>query len=205
MKKDFKSRDSMDRVFGLPGNRHVVIHEAGHALAAYAVGFGVRKRGVVLHGVEGITYSRAPGLRSRDPKKHEFYNRGNVVAAFAGPVAEYRVNQGLVHIDDDVQSIAWSVRELFPSKKQFLPKFIGGASNHDEKWGEFWALIYVLATCTERDTVLQELDDFPGLAKINAAIFEMLWPLAQEAHAVIDSRWSCVKKLSRSFRRFSSG
>jgi hypothetical protein len=182
-------------------SRQVAVHEAGHAIAACAVGFGMKKTGIILDGACGFAYTRRPGSRSQNPKNREFFNRADIVVALSGPIAEYKVNRNLVHIDNDVMATASCLRELLPGRRNFLPKNYG-----DHRWGDFWALIYVLATWTinKRETVLQELDEFPGLAKINMTVFEMLWPLAQEAHAVIDSRWSCVKKLSHRLLKVGS-
>jgi hypothetical protein len=36
----------------------VGVHEAGHAVAGYATGFGLRPRGIELSGREGMTYTR---------------------------------------------------------------------------------------------------------------------------------------------------
>jgi hypothetical protein len=84
----------------------LAVHEAGHAAAAYSVGFGMTKRGIVLKGREGITYNRAPGFRSCNPKARDHYNRGDLIVSFAGPIAEGRVSSDLVHIDADVENIA---------------------------------------------------------------------------------------------------
>ena len=173
------------------------LHEAGHAVAACSVGFGLQRRGIVLRGREGMTYTRGPGLRSRNPEMRQRFHRENIVVAFAGPAAEYRVNRGLVHIDDDVQNIALSLRELLPRKNHFIENACG----YGKYWGEFWAIIYTLATSNERQRALAELDEFPGLAAIDMAVFETLWPLAQRARAIIDLHWSTVEEISNELIR----
>jgi hypothetical protein len=125
------------------------------------------------------------------------FHRENIVVAFAGPAAECRVNEGLVHIDDDVQNIALSLREWLPRKNHFVEDACG----YGKSWGEFWAIIYTLATSNERQRALAEFDEFPGLAGIDMAVFETLWPLAQRARAIIDLHWSTVEEISNELVR----
>src|SRR5439155_18571590 len=90
------------------------VDEAGHAVAACSVGFGMKKRGIVLEELKGTAYIRGPGRRSRNAKLSEIYHQRNAVVSLAGPAAEYRVNEGLTHSDADVQTIACALRELLP-------------------------------------------------------------------------------------------
>jgi hypothetical protein len=60
---------------------------------------------------------------------------------------------------------------------------------------------------TKRETAVQEIDEFyqtleelyqkryPGL-KLDPAIFDMLWPFAEQAHGIIEVHWSSVEKLA---------
>jgi hypothetical protein len=58
------------------------MHEVGHTAAAYAVGFGMKKKGIVLHNdtledtleqyvLKGSAHTRGPGRRSRDPRDEQ--------------------------------------------------------------------------------------------------------------------------------------
>jgi hypothetical protein len=114
------------------------------------------------------------------------------VIAFAGPVAEYRVNEGLINIDANVERILWALKELIPSKTEIIVK----ALNHGELWGEFWALVYTLATCIDWSKASADLSEFPELANIDTSIFETVWPFAQQAHAVIDFHWPTVERMA---------
>ena len=201
------------------------IHEVGHTAAAYAVGFGMKKKGIVLHldtlednreeyRLEASAHTRDPGRRSRDQKKRESYHQRNIVVAFAGLIAEYRVTQEFSYIDDDVQHIAFSLRELLEPKRRFLRKLIANVSNFGRYWHNFWDLIDILVTFTDvdRDTALKYLNDYTDYTELdedyteldedeirmeaNARLFEILWPLAREAQSIIDHRWSLVEKLA---------
>jgi hypothetical protein len=178
---------------------HCAVHEAGHAVAACAIGFGMTRRGVVLSGREGAAYTRLPGRCSHKPKIRERYNRRRLVTTFAGSVAEYRVNEGLTHIDHDVEDIALALGELLPNKKRYFEAVI----RKDES-GDFWGLIWILATHVRRERALEELDKFPGLAKVDVSLFEMLWPFAQQARAIIDLQWHSVEQMSRHLLKVGS-
>src|SRR5262249_55540815 len=140
------------------------------------------------------------GFRSRNPKmKKNFYQR-NVVVSFSGPAAEYRVNKWLVHIDSDVEAIAYGLRELLPRKMQY----INGVLNYGEHWGDFWALVCILAIISDRKRAITELDEFPGLAKIDVSIFDTLWPFAQQAHAILGACWSSVEEIAQHLLKVGS-
>jgi hypothetical protein len=186
-----KCRSEMLQTASQPGWA-LAIHESGHAVTTCELGFGLKKRGIEIMGREGMTYSRSPGLRSRNPELRQRFCEGNIVVGLAGPVAEYRVNENLVHIDGDVENIAVTMRELLPRKNHFVQNACG----YGESWGDFWALIYTLATCPDEKKALAELDEFPGLAAIDMSIFRILWPLAQKTHAIIDRNWSKVEEIS---------
>ena len=143
-------------------------------------------------GRAGMTYSRSPGLCSRNPEVRQRFLEGNIVVGLAGPVAEYRVNENLVHIDRDVDNIAVTMRELLPRKNHFVQN----ACANGKSWGDFWAIIHTLATRTEEQKELAELDEFPGFAAIDLSIFQMLWPFAQQTHAIIDRNWSKAEEIS---------
>jgi hypothetical protein len=108
-------------------------------------------------------------------------------------MAEYRVNKALVGIDVEVDHTAFALRELVPSRRLYLNKVV---RNRDS--GEFWALIWTLAACPVRKQALAELDELPmlGMAGIDMALFEVLWPLAQQARAIIDLYWPSVREMS---------
>lgn len=180
---------------------HCAVHEAGHAVAACEMGFGMTRRGIVLAGREGITYTRGPGIRSQNPSIRKRYNRRRIITTVAGPVAEYRVNEGLVHIDRDVEDIALGLRELVPSKKLYLDKVI-----ENKEGGEFWALIWILAARPGRKHALAELDELPmlGIPPIDMSFFEVLWPFAQRARAIIDLHWPAIERISRHLLKVGS-
>jgi hypothetical protein len=108
------------------------VHEAGHAVAACAVGLGVKGRGIVVRNVmvhgykttSGIAYTRGPGIRTRNSKIKASFNERAIVVSIAGPAAEYRVNPYLVHIDYDVNAIACRLRELLQSKAKYLDRVV---------------------------------------------------------------------------------
>lgn len=182
------------------------VHEAGHAVAACAVGFGMKKKGMVLRNslveglFDGVAYTRAYGRRSSNPKKRELFHKNNIVITLAGPIAEDRVNPRLVHIDYDVQNIILSLLELIPSKRQFLRKYIAEASDYGDNWDDFWALIYTLATDGDWRETAAGLDDsygiFADLSDIFGPLVEILGPFAQQARDIIKRHWSLVKQLS---------
>src|ERR1700685_950420 len=194
------------------------IHEAGHAVAACAVGFGMKERGIVLRDsndggglTSGSAHTRSPGIHSQDSRKRELFYRYSIVVTFAGPIAEYMVNRALVHIGGDVRRIVWSLRELLPSKKQLLAD---GLDQPGDYWDDLWAIAHILATRTKRDIALQGIDDYKRWmeededpSKIDMEIFDMLWPFAQQAHAIINLHWSSINTLAcellktRSLRR----
>lgn len=170
----------------------IAIHESGHAVAACELGFGLKRRGVELIGQEGISYPRSPGLRSGIPEVRQRSREGSIVVLLAGPVAECRVTEDLLGLYGDVEDIAAHIRELLPHKNHF----VRNASDLGTPWGAFWAMIYTLATCTEEKKAIAELDRFPGLARIEMPAFRLLWPLAQQTHAIIDRNWSKVEEVS---------
>jgi hypothetical protein len=167
------------------------VHESGHAVAASEMEFGLRPRGIELSGQEGMTYTRGTGFRSRNPDVRQHAHRAAIVVDFAGPIAHWRVSENLLHIDDDVQNIAFSLRELIDGKN----RFVGKARSYQDE-GEFWAMIYTLATCSEQKNALAELDVFPGLAKIDMSTFRMLWPLARRARAIVQDHWSTIEEIA---------
>jgi hypothetical protein len=169
----------------------VAIHESGHSVAASEMGLGLRPRGIEVSGQEGMTYARGTGFRSRRPDVRQRAYRAGIVVDFAGPIAHWRVSEDLVHIDDDVQNIAFSLRELLGCKKLFVEK----ACRYEDE-GEFWAMIYTLATCGEENEALAELDVFPGREKIDMSILRMLWPLAQRARSIVQAHRSTIEEIA---------
>ena len=178
------------------------VHEAGHAVAACSVGFGMKKRGIVLEELKGTAYIRGPGRRSRNAKLREIYHQRNAVVSLAGPAAEYRVNEGLTHSDADVQTIACALRELLPCKQDYIERVL----NCNDEWGDFWALVYILATITDRERAMTDLEMSAKemSANIDVSIFNALWPFAQRAHAILDACWPSVEEISEGLLKTGS-
>jgi hypothetical protein len=193
-------------------NYACAIHESGHTVAAYALGFGMRNKGMVLRNsrvkgfVDGVAYTGNPAIHWQNPTRREFFLKGRIVISFAGPVAQNMV--GEVVIDQDVMSIAWALRKLLPMKRRFLRKLLTSILHDGDYSGDFYILISTLVTSTylDRQKALEAVNDYTdadedadeGGAKMetNARLFEILWPLAQEAQSIIDHRWSSVETLA---------
>jgi hypothetical protein len=190
-----------------PQHYSCAIHESGHTVAAYALGFGMRKKGMVLCDsiveglVDGVACTHIPGRRSHNLKRREFFLKRDIVIAFAGPIAE-RMVHAIQDIDQDVMRIGWALTEPVPSQKQL---FVGDNNGQDPYWNELWDIVFAQAVCTNRERavkkldvhyqVLKEVDGYAG-PKIDPAIFDMLWPLAQQSRVLINLHWSSVKRLA---------
>lgn len=195
------------------------IHESGHTVAAYDLGFGVRARGMVIRDipggtgfVEGVTYTRNPAFCCQNPTRREFFLQVSIVISFAGPVAEDLV--GAIGIDQDVESIARALRKLLPAKRKFLRKVLtsvlhnGDYYDDSDYYEDFYTLISTLvhSTYLDRQKALEAVNDYTdadedadeGGVKMetNARLFDLLRPLAQQAQEIIDRRWSSVETLA---------
>jgi hypothetical protein len=182
------------------------IHESGHTVAAYALGFGMRKKGMVLRDsiaeglVDGVACTHIPGRRSHNPKRRQFFLKRDIVIAFAGPIAE-RMVHAIHAIDQDVMRIGWAVCELMPSQKQvFAGDYFG-----NDRWRDLWDVVFAQAVCTNRERAVKQLDEHYQTLKevdgyagpeIDPAIFDMLWPLAEQARGLIRVHWSSMKRLA---------
>lgn len=157
-------------------------HEAGHAVAACAMGGGMQSRGIILLGPrQGRTYIRFPKI----------HHGAEIVVGFAGPVAGFRVNDGFAHIGGDVEQIVLSLRELLPRKSALL-----AGCDYEKYWNEFWALVQVLAITPQREKALAALDVLKGRAAIDIKIIQMLVRFAKQAHEIIDRHWCVVKEIA---------
>jgi hypothetical protein len=171
--------------------RAVAVHESGHAVTTCSLGLGLHKRGIVLRGREGTTYGRGTELHSRNPQVRKRSYRALITIDFAGPIAEYRVDNW-AHIDDDLQNIALRLRKLLPRKNDFVEN----AWNIGDSWGNFWAMICCMVTHNEKDRALAALDESVGLSTIDMSIFELLWPLAQQAQSIVQAHWSTIEEIA---------
>jgi hypothetical protein len=140
--------------------------------------------------------------------KKEFY-RANIVVTLAGTVAEYKINmlfleggkQREFELYMEVQELACSLLELLPTRGQCaLRKVITSVLSQGAYWSYFWNLVFTIATETDRGKAVEEItentDENGELAEVNAKVFEILWPLSQEARTIIDRRWSSVKRVA---------
>src|SRR5437016_13894879 len=103
-------------------NYAIAVHEAGHAVAAYALGLGMTKRGMVLHDVGngfigGRAYTRESGLHCQNPQKREFFLKRDIMVSFAGPIAENRVRPAM-QVYSDCFLLGLDLAELITSRKQ---------------------------------------------------------------------------------------
>jgi hypothetical protein len=72
---------------------------------------------------------------------------------------------------------------------------------------DFWALVHGLATDRDRKQAIAELETFSaeiGREDLDLEIFDALWPLAQHAHAILDTCWSSVERIARHVAKFGS-
>ena len=180
------------------------IHEVGHAVAAYDLGFGMRKRGIILHEnpflkgrFDGTAFTHVPRIRSQNPPKYCL--RADIVISFAGGIAHRWADYLFWNkIEQDIWTIKYDLGKLVPNLKSRV-------DNYDaEEGSELWALVCALVTSRKREKALQDLDEYyenmqsdgTPVVKIDPAIFDILWPLAQQAHAIINSHWLSVKRLA---------
>jgi hypothetical protein len=101
-------------------------------------------------------------------------------------------------LDLFVFNIGTSLRELFPDN-YFT---VGEHVRLGPGFGLLYALVYALVTCTDKKKAPAEFANFygpedPGLAFLDPAIFDRLWPLTQRAHKIVDLEWSRVKRIAR--------
>src|SRR5439155_11324972 len=73
--------------------------------------------------------------------------------------------------------------------------------NCNDEWADFWALIYILTTITNREKAMTDLEIS---ANIDVSIFNALWPFAQRAHAILDACWPSVEEISEGLLKTGS-
>ena len=180
-------------------NYQIAIREAGHAVAACALGLGLKKRGIVLSECDpvgtapkvffdGFTDTSDYDRRNPNLAKQIAFHRRNIVAFLAGPAAERIVNSEILEIDWAVDNITKSLSTLMPDQQSLL------LDATDEDQAEFWWLVHTLATCTDQGKAIQQLIEFE--TKFAQCIFDFLWPLAQNCHNLISTHWGSIQRVA---------
>lgn len=180
-------------------NYAIAVHEAGHTVAAYALGFGMTKKGALVYDIGdglfgGWAYPHEVGLHCQNLKKREFFLKQHIVLSFAGPVAENRVRPALQVYSDSFR-IGLALCELMPNQKQFF----GECDANNPYWNDLQSVVNSQAACLEREEALAELHEWYGDSDWNIDLmqfFNMLWPLAEKAHSLITTHWSSIQTLA---------
>jgi ATP-dependent Zn protease len=167
-------------------------HEAGHAVAAYAMGGDVQKRGIVLHGGGGKTYIRLHTIPEH-PQIMRLTHWANIVTNFAGPIAESKVTRDLAAgLSGDVKRIAHSLREVCGRQSHLIE-----ACDYEKNWSGWLAMICVLAVppaTTEK--ALAAWDVGKGKQAIDVKLVRILVRFARLAHKLTHRNWTAVQDLA---------
>jgi len=179
---------------------NVAIHEAGHAVADCVLGHGLTPQGIELSRFTRIELSRFDDERFEGVVyANDSSPRDCIVATFAGPIAAYRATREMRNIETDVGNIALCCRELLGHKNTFVEN----ECNY-ENFGDFFALVYTLAEHTDRVRALQDIEEYEETIEqvdgvrplVDRTIFDLLWPLAQRGHEIINCNWPKVEAIA---------
>jgi hypothetical protein len=66
-------------------------------------------------------------------------------------------------------------------------------------------MVYTFATTTNPKKALAELEEFPGLSKLEPSILRSLRPFSKKAQRIIDDCWSSVEQIAVQVNRTGSG
>jgi len=182
---------------------NVAIHEAGHAVADCVLGHGLTPQGIELSRFDAERFGMVYANDSNPFEGIVYANDSNprdcIVATFAGPIAEYRATREMRNIETDVRNIALCCRELLGHKNTFVEN----ECNY-ENFGDFFALVYTLAEHTDRVRALQDIEEYELTIElvdgvrplVDRTIFDLLWPLAQRGHEIINCNWPKVEAIA---------
>jgi hypothetical protein len=171
---------------------NVAIHEAGHAVADCVLGHGLTPQGIELSRFDDERFEGVVYANDSNP-------RDCIAATFAGPIAEYRATREMRNIETDVLNIARCCRELLGLKNTFVEN----ECNY-ENVGDFFALVFSLTEHTDRVRALQDIEEYEETIEqvdgvrplVDRTIVDLLWPLAQRGHEIINCNWPKVEAIA---------
>jgi hypothetical protein len=126
------------------------------------------------------------------------------------------------NIETDVGNIALCCRELLGHKNTFvenecnyenfgdffalvytLAEHLENECNY-ENFGDFFALVFSLSEHTDRVRALQDIEEYELTIElvdgvrplVDRTIFDLLWPLAQRGHEIINCNWPKVEAIA---------
>jgi hypothetical protein len=182
------------------------IHEAGHTVTAYALGLHVAKKGAVLRErddgyFDGATWVGHPDIKRMDLHEQAIFFRKSIVLDIAGPIAERKVDGDIFIIPNDVINIAWALGGLRLDLKQVY------ADNFwlSDDWRNLYCVVIAQIVGGTRERAVKTLEEDYARWKaelngceprVDPAIFDILWPLAQKARRIVNLHWSSIQMLA---------